>query len=345
MFTVFEQPPIITWRETCMIFEEFQAAPDAAKSRVLESWLSRPEHSTINAAQSLFHQFVKLRESLLGWVIATDAEDEIIERLSKVTSATDMLMRLIESVKPFLLGNFGVSEWREFFGHLTRWSKWRRPEYYVGIREKELELLKCSVEFISPDMMNHIFMDLRKLDSYSSRDCSKELMREITHIKNNFSRELGESIIQRFSRPGGIGAYWGESAFEAEKVIAFDPHSVFHDLEYRQRLIDLATHATTDKVVHENFLTYFQMLGHGATQGGSLSYSDCQALLRDHAFTKVIWTAAVARPLNLRTVGSLRKQIESLKQILDLEKDVFTLPAWFRDMEEKYFTSEVDNKA
>jgi hypothetical protein len=115
-------------------------------------------------------------------------------------------------------------------------------------------------------------------------------------------------------------------------------------LAYRKRLIELAALAPSDRVVHENFLVYFEILAYGATQGGSLSHSNCQALLRDQEFTKVIWGAAVARPLNLRTVGSLRERIESLKQILDSKIETFNLPAWFQTMDDKYFASMVENK-
>ena len=346
MFSILEQPPVITRRETYMIFDNFHAAQDDAKWGILESWLTQSQHSISNAVCSLFRQIVKLRESLLGWVVETDAEDEILERLSKVSSATEMLMRVLESLKPFQIGNLGALEWKELFVHITRWSKWRRPEYYIKTREDELELLKCAAEFVSPEMMNQIFMILWKLDSYGRRDFSEELLRQIEEIKNRFGRDLAESVIQRFSRPEGIRAFWGESAFQAEKVIAFDPNSVFHRLEYRKRMIELAAKAPTDKVVHENFLTYFQMLTYGATQGeGSFSYSDCQALLRDQGFSIAIWEAAVARPLNLRTVGSLRERIESLKRTFGSEIALFRLPAWFQAMEDKYFDSMVENKS
>jgi len=345
MFTILEQPPFVTWREVNIIFEKFHAATDDAKSAILESWLTQSENSKSNLVSALFRQTVKLRESLWSWVVETDAEDEILERLSRVRSATEILNRLLEGLKPFRVGDLGILDWRELFAHLTCWSKWRRPEYYIKTREEELELLKNAAEFVSPDMMNQIFMDLCKLDSHGRREYSEEFLKEIEEIKNRYSRDLADSVIQRFSRPEGIKVFWGDSVFPAEKVIAFNPNSAFHTLEYRKRLVELAARASMDKAIHDNFLVYFQMLTYGATQGdGSFSYSDCQALLRDHEFTKVTWDAAVARPLNLRTVGSLRERIESLKQILGSEINLFSLPAWFKTMEDKYFGPEVDNK-
>lgn len=341
MFDLLEQPPVITWREANKIFENFHGAPDNSKWAALDSWLAESRHSTSESVRSLFRQFVRLRESLWGWVIETDAEEEILERLSNVASATQMLMQLVERLKPFHVGYLGVAEWRELFVQLARWSKWRRPEYYIETREQELVLLRLTVEFLSSETMNQIFLDLWKPDSLGARDCRNELLQELKEIKNRFGRDLSESILQRFSRPHGIKVFWGESAFEAEKVIAFDPDSVFHRLEYRKRLIEIAAQASTNSVVHENFLTYFQMLTYGATKGeASFSYSNCQALFRDQLFTKVIWDAAVARPLNLRIVGSLRERIESLKEILGADIELFVSPAWLQIMEEKYFGSE-----
>jgi len=345
MFTILEQPPLVTWREVNLIFEKFHAATDDAKAEILESWLTQSQNSTSDLVSALFRQTVKLRESLWSWVVETDAEDEILGRLSKVRSATEILKRLLEGLKPFRVSGLEILDWRDLLVHLTRWSKWRRPDYYIKTREEELELLKCATEFVSPDMMNQIFMDLRKLDYHDRRDCSDEFLTEIEEIKNRYGRELAESVIHRFSCTEGIKIFWGDSVFPAEKVIAFDPKSVFHRLEYRKRFVELAARASTDKAIHDNCLVYFQMLAYGATQGdGSLSYSDCQALLRDQEFTKVIWNAAVARPLNLRTVGSLRERIKSLKQIVGSDIELFCLPAWLQTMEDKYFGSEGENK-
>jgi hypothetical protein len=344
MFTILEQPPVITWRESNIIFERFHAAAEDAKGEILDSWLAQSQNSTTNSVCPLFQQIVKVRESLLGGGVDADAEDEILERLPKVSSATELLKRLLESQDLFRIGGLEASDWMELFVHLARWSKWRRPEYYLQTRNEELELLKCAAEAVTSDMKNHILVNLWKLDSHGKRDCSQEFLQEIELIKTRFSRDLAESVTRRFSRAEGIKVYWGESLFPAEKVIAFDPNSVFHTSEYRKNVIALAALAPTDKIVHENFLVYFEILAYGATQGGSLSYSDCQALLRDQEFTKLIWEAAVARPLNLRTVGSLRERIESLKQILDSEIETFNLPAWFQTMNDKYFSSKVENK-
>jgi hypothetical protein len=344
MFTILEQPPIITWRESNQVFEEFHAAPEDAKRAVLDSWLTQSQNFTSNSLCHLFQQIVKMRESLWSWVIEANAEDEILERLSKVSSATELLKRLLESRELFRIGGLDTSDWTELFVHLARWSKWRRPEYYLKIRNEELALLKCAAKAVTPDMKNDIFANLWKLDLHGKRDCSDEFLQEIEEIKTGFGKDLAEAVITRFSRPEGIKVYWGESSFPAEKLIAFDPRSVFHTLAYRKRLIELAALAPSDKVIHENFLVYFEILAYGATQGGSLSHSNCQTLLRDQEFTKVIWGAAVARPLNLRTVGSLRERIESLKQILDSKIETFNLPAWLQTMDDKYFASTVENK-
>ncbi|MEX0802879.1 MAG: P-loop NTPase fold protein [Candidatus Binatia bacterium] len=344
MFTILEQPPVITWRESNIIFEKFHAAAENAKCAILDSWLAQSQNSRSNSVCHLFQQIVKVRESLLSWVVEVDAEDEILERLSKVSSATELLKRLLECQELFRIGGLDTSDWMELFVHLARWSKWRRPEYYLKTRNEELELLKCAAKAVTSDMKNHIFVNLWKLDSHGKRDCSEEFLQEIEVIKNRFSTDLAESVIKRFSRAEGIKVFWGESSFPAEKLIAFDPNSVFHTSEYRKNVIELAALAPTDKVVHENFLVYFEILAYGATQGGSLSYSNCQALLRDQEFTKMIWEAAVARPLNLRTVGSLRERIESLKQILGSKIESFSLPAWFQAMDDKYFGSKLENK-
>ncbi len=341
-FTILEQPPVLTWREINIIFEHFHTAQGDSKWSILQSWIAQSQHSEGDSVRSLFRQIVKLRESLWSWVIDTDTEDEVLTRLSKVNSATDMLKRLLDRLEPFRTGDLGILDWRKLFVHLVRWSKWRRPDYYIGTRTEELLLLNCATTLVSPDMMNHIFLELRKVEHHSQRDCSEELLKEIKEITDRLGKELAESVIQRFSRPEGIKAFWGESPFPAEKIIAFDPTSAFHSSEYRKRLIELAAHASTEKVIHGNCLVYFQILVYGATSvEGSISHNDCQTLLKEKEFTRIIWDAAVAQPLNLRTVGSLRERIEPLKEILGSGVELFPSPAWLQAMEETYFSSVI----
>jgi hypothetical protein len=81
---------------------------------------AQSQNSTTNSVCPLFQQIVKVRESLLGGGVDADAEDEILERLPKVSSATELLKRLLESQDLFRIGGLEASDWMELFVHLVK---------------------------------------------------------------------------------------------------------------------------------------------------------------------------------------------------------------------------------
>jgi hypothetical protein len=102
----------------------------------------------------------------------------------------------------------------------------------------------------------------------------------------------------------------------------------------RARLAEAAARTAVDPVAHGNFLSYLRLLRFGALQpGGPFCMDHCRTLLADREFTALLWSAAVARPLNLRTVGALRENREEMIQKLGIPRDAFSRPKWLEERE------------
>jgi hypothetical protein len=117
----------------------------------------------------------------------------------------------------------------------------------------------------------------------------------------------------------------------------FDPTSAFHaSSEASEALRKLSARAVAgEQVVQRNFRTYFRMLTYAAfEQGGSFPIRDSRTILQNAEFVTCVWRAAVAKPLNPRTMGSLRDDRRNVVAS-GIPEAALPLPMWWKTLEDQ----------
>jgi hypothetical protein len=331
-FLLVEEPAPVTKRETRQLFDRFeQAAPSERKRLLAAFYRSHRTHGPV--ARALFVQAVALRDLVLGAAAEAVGEDEVLRLRDRAFAAGEFLAALIAGDGDGWGAWLDADTWTLLFGHLAKWAGWRTPAYYLPLRDQEQVLLASAAEGLSEDLQPLVLPTLVSALAAPGNAAAVEFMSRIRALRDRFSVTVAERLLRRFSEPDGIEALWS-SAPSIERAFATEPDSPFHAVAVRSRLAALAARAAEEPVVHENFLSYLRMLRFGALQpGGSLATGHCRTLLADVEFTTMLWSAAVARPLNLRTVGALRENREEMIQQLGIPPDVFSRPRWLAERE------------
>jgi hypothetical protein len=313
VLTLFDHPPAITRKELEDLVEQAGGVLMALRG-FAAAGVVKPE----GLLPAVFAKLVDLREARLN--AAVDERIEELQRaaLGSVARVTQALVEAIEVGRWFAEGRIGAAEWIQLFVHLAKWSAWRHP-IYRQTRADEIRLLEASSIGLSPDASAECLAEYetrsrnaiwereswaKKAKKFRSR--SKEIVRE-------FERAVCERILARFTETDGLDAWWGSptGSPSVEKSMAFDPASRFHT-DFRTKLKVLAAAARTNGAAHANMLRYCDMLLYGATHAGSFNVLDCQALAKDASLMRIVFSGAIARPLNVRTVGSLRAYIQEI---------------------------------
>ncbi|HTC23663.1 MAG TPA: P-loop NTPase fold protein, partial [Gemmatimonadales bacterium] len=329
-FLLVEEPAAATGRETRLLFDRFEPGT-ASERRQLIAQFARPRRRGRRAfGRALFTHAVALREQLVHAAADGASEDEVRHHRDRAIAAGDFIAEVL-AAEGSRAEWLDADTWMLLFRHLATWASWRAPDYYLPLRDQDQELLASAAENLSYDLQLQL---LPRLASVTPVDPSAtEFLGRVVVIRDRFAGTVAERLLRRFSEQDGIEALWGP-ARSIEGNLATDPESPFHSPAMRERLAETAARAAQDPVVHGNFLSYLRMLRFGALQGGGPFSSDnCRTLLGDRGFTAMLWSAAVARPLNLRTVGTLRENREEMIERLGLPREAFSLPKWLEDRE------------
>jgi len=281
-------------------------------------------------AQALFDMAVDLRQSLLSQTVDFETEEEIKEQLPRVSLSTQFIRTLVKDLGFISSGMVSASSWLKLSIHLGRWAAWREPAYYLNTRAEEIDLFSLSGNALPDTIHGEVLAELKRKNVQYEEVDAPEFKEEFLKLVEILERTVSRQTLSRFEKESGLDGFWSEKGMTSvEKAFAFDPSSRFHSEEFRTQLEGIAQQASHDTVVHQNFLTYFRMLAHGALDASSFQMGLCRELLQNSDFTKLIWTAAIARPLNRRTVGDLRRFRNKLISTLELTEEVFpTNKSW-----------------
>jgi len=128
------------------------------------------------------------------------------------------------------------------------------------------------------------------------------------------------------------------------KNVLFNNNSpLFRDEKNRAAFEALAARAASAPAVQQNFVQFTRMLLYGAIEGGSFNREAARCIVRDVDLMKVIWSAALATPLNPRMAGGLREK--RLRLVSDGVIDqayadaMLTIPDWWEVLEGTFFTT------
>jgi hypothetical protein len=257
----------------------------------------------------------------------------VLRYRDKAIAAGELVGELLARQGGIGAAGLEAATWTFLFDHLAKWAAWRTPDYYIPLRDQEQRLLATAAENLPEDLQVQLLPALMSAVRTDGDAVQGEFADRVRAIRDDFAGSVAEGLLRRFSQQDGIEALWSPGR-SIEREFATNADSPFHSAPMRAHLAALANDAAENAVVHDNFLAYLRMLRFGALQAdGPFVVDECRRLLSDGAFTSMLWSAAVARPLNLRTVGTLRENREQMIEQLGIPRSAFKRPNWLVERE------------
>ena len=331
-FLLVEQPAPVTRREARQLFDGFEPANGFERRRLVANFF-RARRSRVRLDQAVFTRAIALREDFLGAATEAAAEDAVLRWRDRALTAGELVGELLARQAEVGTVGLDATTWTVLFEHFAKWAPWRRPDYYIPLRDQEQRLLASAADRLPEDLQVQVLPTLLSVARTAGDAAPGEFGDQVRAIGDDFAASVAVRLLRRFSEQDGIEALWSPGR-SIERDLATDADSPFHSATMRVQLAALANAAADNTVVHDNFLSYLRMLRSGALQaGGPFSVDGCRRLLADRAFTSMLWSAAVARPLNLRTVGTLRENREQMIEQLGIPRSAFKRPNWLIERE------------
>lgn len=343
LFTLPDDPPLFTWKELNVFVPRFAAAQGTSRRSLLDAEVMRDGVLNPYRADAFFRLTLEMRGAALGQASESHLDRDRAEVLDEVATLTDILELFIRDLRGFAQPFLPVTSWKGFLAQAQRWSHFSQPDDYVAVRRRERDLLALGVatmaDELRPAALDHLGPSIDFVGSES--EDFRALVAELRRVLQIWAVD---AILQHFGEPDGLEGYWGDRGSSGMKEVLFNPDSpLYLDQASRAAFDALGMRATTDPIVQRNFVQFARMLLYGATEGGSFGRDQSRRIITNEALMKIVWTAAVATPLNPRTAGGLRERRTRLlnEQVIDqaYAERVFVLPQWWRVLEVTFFVS------
>ena len=326
-FLLVEQPAAVTRREARQLFDRFAPASGVERQRLIATFF-KTRRSRLAREQAALTRAIALREEFIASAAEAAAEEDVLSYRDKALAAGELIGDLLGGQGGIGVAELDIATWTFLFDHIAKWSAWRKPDYYIPLRDQERRLLTLAAENLPEDLQIQVLPTLMPAVRADDGAVPGEFADQVRAIWDDFAASVAERLLRRFSEQDGIEALWSPT-HSIERDFATNPDSPFHSAPMRAHLTALAHDAAGNAIVHDNFLAYLRVLRFGALQAdGPFSVQACRRLLADRGFTSMLWSAAVARPLNLRTVGALRENREQLIEQLGIPRSAFERPNW-----------------
>ena len=331
-FLLVEQPAAVTRREARRLFDTFETASGTDRRRPVAAFF-KARRSRVPLGLAVLTRAVALREEFIVSAADAGTEDDVLRYRDHALAAGELVGELLAGQGGIGVAELDATTWTFLFDHAAKWAAWRSPGYYIPLRDQERRLLATAAESLPEDLQIQVLPTLMSAVRAAGDGTPDEFTDQARTILDNFAGSVAERLLRRFSEQDGIEALWSPGR-SIEREFATNADSPFHSAPMRAHLAALAGTAARNAVVHDNFLSYLRMLRFGALQQeGPFSAPECRRLLADHAFTSMLWGAAVSRPLNLRTVGTLRENREQIIEQLGIPRSAFQRPNWLVERE------------
>lgn len=336
LFFLIDRPVLLTRKELHEMLEKI-TTHDIDAREVAGNFLGIGDDSErVSRIAVLWEKLIEGRDRVLAAAAARDSQEQLREELTWVKAIDSLVTTLVDDIESFGDGGLGADAWRTLRNHVLRWHRFINIAEYPPLREKERLILRDVSRRLAHREQAIIWM--RRQSTFPSEDPDEALKRELDRIYESFAIATGKLALARFSEYEGVDILWDSHTETPERLVLLEPNSPFHAPELRGRLEELATKATADPIIHQNFLTYLRALLYGATKSNpNFSKCACRTLCSDKNFLQLLWKAAVSHPLNPRVVGSLREQMEKASSV-NIPVDSLEKPKWWTAMEEAVFS-------
>jgi len=318
------------------LFAEYVAAGSAAeRESVVARWIGTTSGGEPDPARAaaVFRASLELRSALLDAADDAELAEDTAAAMAQADEATALLRSQIDDLRLFDRRILGAESWIALFHHLLKWCRVHRQSEYTDLRRAELRLLEESALALPMDTQLAV-LERGALGSFHRvGDEPAVFIKAAERLESQFAAKAADVLLERFTLPEGLDAYWGIDLHLKGKHYVFDAASPFHAPAARRQLKAIAGQARENADVQKNFITYFRMLCYGAFETrGSFPRIECRQLLKDRTLVRTVWKAAVAQPVSARITAPLRSYREVLMQTGIPASDLL-LPPWWRRLE------------
>lgn len=346
VFALPDNPPILTYQEVTSAVDRWEAEPPKQRQKRLKDFLSTDGSWDSQRCQAFWHRLMEIRDGHLSLVAGEDLEEQVRRGLKTASEMNRLIEFLAVEHGLFRKRVFSIDEWRELFGVFAKWAHFRKLSYYEELRAEERTLLDRIFEQLTSEDRAALYPSFCSLDQHHDPDPGPAFTELVSQLSRKAAQAAVTLVLQHFSMPNGVGFFWSASYYkDAAKMILFDPNSLLYtDQDNRGAFRALAENAQTQETVQLNFLTFFQQLVSGATQGNAFPFENCRSLLSMSEVLAFVWQAAVIKPLNPRMAGSLRNLRTAVVKNHWASDSDMPIPAQWAKLEEAGFFSTDQNQ-
>lgn len=344
LFVLPDEPPLFTWKELNEFVLRFAAEEAKARRGLIEAQIAREAIIDPARARAFFDLTLQIREAALGQASEALLDTDRAAMLGEAGTLTDILDVFVHDLGVFKTALLSSAHWKALFAHIQRWSHFTQPEDYADLRTRERILLGSSVETMTDDLRTAVLDHLGPLHNFVLQgNESDEFRTFLAKLRRTLEQWAIGAVLRHFEIVDGLEAYWGDRGSLGMKSVLFTPDSLlFRDAASRAAFNVLAARAAAVPSIQQNFVQFTRMLLYGATEGGSFPREDARQIIQDPDLMKVIWSAALATPLNPRMAGGLRERRLRLLGggVINQEyaDTVLVIPEWWQVLEGTVFT-------
>lgn len=327
---VVNTPPSMTWKEFKRLLKSWEAEPNEKRLRTLiEEHATALQHPLRIVTAEFFDALVAYRGKQLDAAATSRTDDELISEMRIATKTLNCISVLATDLHGFEDTKFGLGlkEYQKLYAHCQKWAHFRNHPIYIQARDQESQLLKRAAS----DGVRFAPAFLETLKIWND---SHEIFREGNTLRDEviqvFLPAIHADLIERFSTRDGISSLWPKDSHLVEKTVLFDKNYRFYSSEMIDKLRGIARSAHESEIVQVNFLEYLNLLAYGFQRILSpLSADVLRPLAKDREIIDIAWSAATARRLQPRVIGSLE---ETRKLLEEVSGTPIPVPKWASDV-------------
>lgn len=306
MLSIRENPPLVTYGEVSQLLTDFSIASSEVRGPLVDEFLGT-DNLRDSRMRALFVRMVEARNSFLDLAAGALSVDSIRERVQEAEVVAELLYLLIARFRLFESSVGGKEEWMALYNHIMKWNRWIAYDFYQNARVVELNLLAASAELLPSKTQLDVWSDLQRADEWSDSAPLGDLKSLVDRVRTMFTQTTFDTILSSFLEIDGVGSLFRTLQHNAAAQALIDPSSgLFTRKEQIDRLHELAKSAPTNSTVHANFFDLVYLPAWGAYSPDSrLPRTDLTQLFENAELTSMLWSAAMARPVNMRNMNSL----------------------------------------
>jgi hypothetical protein len=320
---VLSHPEVLTWKEYrrwFRVFKRYQST-DSVSRALLDSRVP------IERRREFIRSLIRERNLELSKESEAVLQSDRDIHIAKALGLTNDAMFLVQ-IEQIFVGDsppFDKGVIKEWLAHLVAWSNFDAP-FYEQIRklERRIVLLLARNSRVQAAAMLEQLGDMSDL----SPEHRPKYQRLVARVFSIWKTSLAEQLVGRFEGEDEIRSLWPKGVAKYEKELLFNTNPFFHNERIHRRLAALADRASVDSTIQKNFVEYIGMLMFAAFQNkGYFDNDAAMALLMDHGFREMLWSAATCRRIHRRKMGDLLDQRRNFIQRTHLV-DALPIPGW-----------------